>query len=116
MADCVPKDRSISYQDLTAAVLQKTGIDLDVSALRRLVRLAIMNNIFSEPEQGYVAHSRSSLLLAEEHEVANFMSFFTNDMFVSCANAVSAMKKWPECQEPNETVCTTLMRSSVAHT
>lgn len=77
---------------------------VDTHVLRKLVRLAITNNIFCEPQHGFVAHNSSSLLLLEDDELSNFMTYFTHDMFAVCANAVSAMRRWPTCQEPNETV------------
>jgi hypothetical protein len=33
----------------------------------------------------------------------NWVNFWTDDLSISVANFVNAMKKWPNSQEPNET-------------
>lgn len=95
---------SISFKDLAIKVGCVAGVDVAPTDLRRLLRLAIANNIFQEPEPGYVAHNRMSLLLIEDEGLANWVGMFTTDFMPSIAYTVAAMKKWPGSQEPNQTV------------
>ena len=73
--------------------------------LRRIIRHAITNRIFTEPTKGYVAHtSRSRLLIPTENApMSAWVSFMTSDLWVSIARVVDAMKKWPGSGESNET-------------
>lgn len=101
----MPRVGSISFKDLAVRVGRMAGVDVTATNLRRLLRLAIANNIFQEPEPGYVAHNRMSLLLREDEDLANWVGMFTTDFMPSIAYTVAAMKRWPGSQEPNQTVC-----------
>lgn len=101
----MPPTGSISYTDLAAKIEDLTGINVIVSDLKCILRLAMANDLFSEPSPNHVAHSRSSLLLVEDSSVASWVGMFTTDLLRPIVNTVEAMKKWPGSQEPNETVC-----------
>ncbi|CAM1505847.1 Fc.00g114840.m01.CDS01 [Cosmosporella sp. VM-42] len=103
IAEAVPRSGSISFQDLATEVHKSAGIDLAALDLRRLLRLAICNRLFCEPEPGFVAHNRTSLLLLEDENLASWVGMFTVDFGSPIAHTVEAMKKWPASQEPNET-------------
>ncbi|UKZ83049.1 hypothetical protein TrVFT333_010850 [Trichoderma virens FT-333] len=103
IAEAVPLAGSISYGDLAVEIHRLSGTTIIPSDLRRLLRLAIANNIFQEPNIGSVAHNRASLLLLDDAALANWVAFFTMDMMAPIANTVAAMKKWPGSQETNET-------------
>ncbi|PNP55793.1 hypothetical protein THARTR1_04013 [Trichoderma harzianum] len=81
IAEAVPLSGSITYEDLAVEVHRLSGTTVIPSDLRRLLRLAITNNMFHEPK----------------------IAFFTMDMMGPVANTVAAMKKWPGSQETNET-------------
>ena len=70
VASCVPRDRSISYQNLPITVNEITGMQVDSHGLRKLARLAITNSIFCESQHGFVGHNSSSLLLLEDQDYA----------------------------------------------
>lgn len=95
---------SITYEELAVKVHRLSGTTIIPSDLRRILRLAITNNMFHEPKIGSVAHNRTSLLLLDDTALANWAAFFTMDMMGPVANTVAAMKKWPGSQEANETV------------
>ncbi|KAL6699503.1 S-adenosyl-L-methionine-dependent methyltransferase [Trichoderma pleuroticola] len=103
IAEAVPLSGSITYEDLAVEVHRLSGTTVIPSDLRRLLRLAITNNMFHEPKIGSVAHNRTSLLLLDDAALANWAAFFTMDMMGPVANTVAAMKKWPGSQETNET-------------
>jgi hypothetical protein len=97
VAESVPLSGSISYQDLAEKV------DVPMLNLRRLIRHAMTNHIFYEPEKGFVAHTRTSRLLLENPQLNAWVGFMTNDLWLPIANVVNAMKKWPGSGESNET-------------
>ncbi|KAM0259370.1 hypothetical protein ACHAQJ_003402 [Trichoderma viride] len=103
IAQAVPLTGSISYEDLAAKVHVLTGTTILPSDLRRLMRLAIANNMFHEPKIGSVAHNRTSLLLLEDASLASWAAFFTTDLLGPVANTVAAMRMWPGSQEANQT-------------
>ncbi|KAF8850350.1 S-adenosyl-L-methionine-dependent methyltransferase [Acephala macrosclerotiorum] len=95
--EAVPLTGSISYQDLAEKV------DVPMLNLRRLIRHAMTNRIFHEPQKGFVAHTRMSRLLLEDVPLNNWVGFMTNDLWLPIASVVQAMKKWPGSGESNET-------------
>jgi hypothetical protein len=97
VAEAVPLSGSISYQDLAQKV------DVPMLNLRRLIRHAMTNHIFHEPEKGFVAHTRTSRLLVENLQMHAWVGFFSKDVWLPIANVVNAMKKWPGSGESNET-------------
>ena len=104
VAQAVPLEGMISYEDLTAKVVKlNNGLDIPVLNLRRLIRHAITNRIFAEPKKGFVAHTRTSRLILEDAPLNNWVGFMCNDLWLPIANVVSAMKKWPASEEPTQT-------------
>jgi len=84
-------------------VSELNGFDIPTLNLRRLIRHAITNRIFIEPEKGHVAHTRMSRLLLEDAPLSNWVGFMCNDLWLPIANVVGAMKKWPGSEESTET-------------
>lgn len=103
VAEAVPLDGMISYEDLTAKVVQLNNVNMSTLNLRRLIRHAITNNVFVEPQRGFVAHNRTSRLLLEDVPLNNWVGFMSNDLWLPVAHVVKAMKKWPGSEEPTET-------------
>lgn len=97
---------SISYEELAIKVHSLTGTTILPSDLRRLMRLAIANNIFQEPKIGSVTHNRASLLLLEDESLASWTAFYTMDLLAPISQTVAAMKTWPGSQETNQTAST----------
>ncbi|KAK0114545.1 hypothetical protein ONS95_014035 [Cadophora gregata] len=97
IAEFVPTKGDISYEALSEK------INVDVTNLRRLVRHAISNHIFREPRSGFVAHTSSSRLLAEDAQLQAWVGFFSEDLLLLIGNTVDAMDKWPVSQEPRQT-------------
>ncbi|KAL7785870.1 S-adenosyl-L-methionine-dependent methyltransferase [Trichoderma ceciliae] len=103
IAEAVPLIGSISYEDLAAEVHRLTGITIISLDLRRLMRLAIANDIFQELKVGSIAHNRTSLLLLDDTALANWVAFYTTDLLAPVANTIAAMRMWPGSQEANQT-------------
>ncbi|KAL7949491.1 S-adenosyl-L-methionine-dependent methyltransferase [Trichoderma barbatum] len=104
IADAVPLHGTISYEDLTAKVSEmNNGLNISMLDLRRLIRHAMTNRIFTEPEKGFVAHSRTSQLIREDAPLRNWVGFMCNDLWMPVANVIPAMKKWPASEESTET-------------
>jgi hypothetical protein len=104
VAEAVPLEGTITYEDLTAKVNElDSELRIPVLNLRRLIRHAMTNRIFCEPTKGHVAHTRASRLLLEDAPLNNWVGFLGSDLFIPIASTVTAMKKWPGSEEPNET-------------
>lgn len=102
--EAVPLEGMISYEDLTAKVVElNNGLDIPVLNLRRLLRHAMTNRLFVEPQKGFIAHNRTSRILLEDEKMNSWVGFMTRDLFKPLANVVDAMKKWPGSEEPTET-------------
>jgi hypothetical protein len=97
IAQAVPIEGDISYVELA----KKTNVD--PINLRRLIRHAMTNFIFWEPCSGYVAHTSSSRLLAENPQLQAWVGFFSEDLLRPVTNTVDAMDRWPNSQEPRNT-------------
>lgn len=109
IAEAVPLIGAISYEELAIKIYDLTGTTVLPSDLRRLMRLAIANNIFHEPKIGLIAHNRASLLLLEDESLANWTAFYTMDLLAPISQTVAAMKMWPGSQETNQTARTKLI-------
>ncbi|KAI9744020.1 MAG: hypothetical protein M1818_002754 [Claussenomyces sp. TS43310] len=93
----VPLDAPTSYKDLAA----RAGVD--ESQLRRLVRHAMLNRIFHEPEKDIVAHSPASRLLATDPQLHGWVALMTDSFWPATAHAVEALERWPGSTSPQET-------------
>lgn len=104
IAQAVPSTGSISYEQAATQIHALSGYEIAVSELRRLLRLAVANNLFCEPQVGHVAHNCSSRVLLKDEALASWIGMFTEDLFLPIGNTVAAMRKWPGSEEPTETV------------
>jgi hypothetical protein len=77
---------------------------LDVLDARRLLRMAMAERIFFEPEEGIVAHTAASQALAQDSLLAAWLDLVTRELLPSTLKLVDAMIKFPGSQEPNQTV------------
>ena len=77
---------------------------LDESIVRRLLRYAMIQNIFKEPRKGFVAHTAASRLLAENAEIHDWVSVNSDELWQAASQTINALVKYPGSQEPNQTV------------
>jgi hypothetical protein len=104
IAEAVPRVGCISYDHLSREIQRVSGFNVPAAELRRLLRLAMANSIFCEPEPLHVAHNRTSLVMLEDESLASWVGFYTVDILLPVGNTVPAMQKWPGSQDPTETV------------
>ncbi|KAI3325057.1 S-adenosyl-L-methionine-dependent methyltransferase [Xylariaceae sp. AK1471] len=97
IAHSFPVGREASFAEIAAA----TGLPEDV--VRRLIRHAIIKDIFQEPRPGIIAHNAVSRLLAEDQVTHDWVAASTDDLWQAAAQTCNALEKWPGSEEPNET-------------
>ncbi|OAA46971.1 O-methyltransferase, family 2 [Metarhizium rileyi] len=90
IAKLVPFEKPISLPDLQA----KTT--LDSINLARVVRHAMTNYIFCEPEPGMIAHTAASRKLAEDSALQDWVGFNSEDIFPSAAKVLQSLQEHPE--------------------
>ncbi|KAI9656247.1 MAG: hypothetical protein M1821_004910 [Bathelium mastoideum] len=96
----VPLDSTITLSDLSTA----TG--LSPTILARIMRYAITNAIFTEPEPNVFAHSATSATLSKNQplsDLAGFISRFVGSIVTSTADALYAQVNVTNGQLPPET-------------
>ncbi|PVH96057.1 S-adenosyl-L-methionine-dependent methyltransferase [Periconia macrospinosa] len=77
--------------------------NLDEDDTRRMLRLAMTNRIFREPEPGVVAHSAASHVLATNPFVAAWAGVATKENWPAFQRTTEALTKWPGSQDPLKT-------------
>ncbi|KAG5984383.1 Alpha-1,3-mannosyltransferase cmt1 [Claviceps pusilla] len=90
IAKSVPIEHPISLSEL------QTKTTLDSTNLARVLRHAMTNNIFCEPKPGLIAHTAASRLLADDHDLQDWVGFNSEDIFPAAANVLNALKTHPE--------------------
>ena len=76
---------------------------LEESVVRRILRHAIVKNIFYEPRKGIVAHNAVSRLLAEDSQIHDWVGASTDELWQGAAQTVNALARYPCSQEPSQT-------------
>ena len=93
----VPKEGDISFEDLA----EKTKLSL--GPLRRILRLVITQNLFQEPRIGYVAHTVTSAILADDKKAQDYVGHDVEFSYHINAKLVEAVEKWGDDGEQNHT-------------
>ncbi|KAI1098865.1 putative O-methyltransferase [Jackrogersella minutella] len=97
LAHKVPLDGEITFDDLAATV------GIDSAAICRILRFGIAFRVFREPRPGVVAHSAASRQIADDPNIADWVSANVNEMWPAAEKVVDALAKWPLAEEPNQT-------------
>lgn len=97
VADAVPLDGKIAFKSLAE------NVGVDERRLKTIVRHAMTNNIFCEPEAGYVAHTADSSLLVKQKGVRDWVGYTSEETFPASTKLVEATKKWGASGSPVET-------------
>lgn len=90
LASLVPLDRPIPLADLAKLT------PLDPVNLARVLRAAMTNHIFCEPEPNLIAHTAASRLLATDAELAAWVGFNGEDILPSAAHVLPQLRAHPE--------------------
>ena len=97
IASCINTDEEVSFEEIARRCA------LDVSDVRRLLRMATANYIFCEPRKGVIVHSAISKLLSQDPLVHQWVGLVCDEMWPSGSRTIDAMMKWPRSQEPQHT-------------
>ncbi|CAG8953114.1 hypothetical protein HYFRA_00003311 [Hymenoscyphus fraxineus] len=92
-----PVGQEISFSEVAA----KCGVDAD--DMCRILRHAVTNHIFTEPREGFIAHTAVSKALAEVPMLHEWVTMACEDMWPPTTRLVDAMNKWPGSGEPRQT-------------
>lgn len=98
IASSFPVHEEVSFTAISDAC------GLSVPVLRRILRHAMTKYIFKEPRKGIVAHTAASRLLAEDEQIRDWIGASTGELWQAAAQTVNALVKYPDSQEPNQTV------------
>ncbi|PCH05686.1 O-methyltransferase, family 2 [Penicillium occitanis (nom. inval.)] len=96
IAEAVPLDRPISYAQLA----KERSVDEDL--LKRILRHAMTNRIFYEPESGLVAHTCVSALLVRSKSLNDWIGYTLEETYPSSAKLVEVHEKHGNSQKPSE--------------
>ncbi|KAL3472043.1 S-adenosyl-L-methionine-dependent methyltransferase [Aspergillus californicus] len=97
IAAAIPLDRAVSYTDVAAT----TGVNED--HLKRMLRHAMTNRLFREPETGLVAHTAASSLLVRSTALNDWVGYTTEETYPSSAKLVEAHERYGDSRSPTET-------------
>ncbi|OTA67154.1 putative O-methyltransferase [Hypoxylon sp. EC38] len=97
IAKRVPVDGEMTFEDLA------NRICVDASVVRRILKFSIACRIFQEPRPGVIAHSAASRQIAEDPDIADWVSVNVNELWPSALNTIEALSKWKRADEPNQT-------------
>lgn len=85
----IPLEGARSYEDLAWATM------LPVKTLRRILRHAMSQRVFYEPQPGHVAHTHASRLLAENANVRDYFGTICQEVWPAATRLVDAVETWP---------------------
>lgn len=98
VAEAVPLVGSISFSQVAATTKTSEG------HLRRILRFAMLNRLFREPEPGMVAHTPSSRLLVTSEQVKAWVGYRTEETAPAAFKVAEAHERWgPNAQEREQT-------------
>lgn len=98
LAHKVPVNGAITFTDLAG------GVGINEVALRCILRLGIAHRIFQEPKPGVISHSAASRQIADDPRLASWVGSNVDDMWPAAERVVDALVRWPQLDEPNQTV------------
>ncbi|PVH96578.1 S-adenosyl-L-methionine-dependent methyltransferase [Periconia macrospinosa] len=76
--------------------------NLDVDDTKRMLRLAMTEHLFTEPENGIVMHTAASYELARNHLLSAWVGITTQENWSPMLRITEAMGKYPGSEEPLE--------------
>jgi hypothetical protein len=95
--DLVPVGETRTYTEIANATGQP------VNVVRRILRHAMAQRIFCEPQRNTVAHTQVSRLLTENTKVRDYYGTICEIVWPAMVRTVDAMEKWPGSRDPRET-------------
>lgn len=95
----------MSFSDIAV----ECGVDED--SMRRILRHAITNHLFTEPTEGHVAHTSISKALAQVPMLHEWVTVSCEEIWPPTTRLTDALVKWPASMEPDETAYNLASRS-----
>ena len=92
----VPLESEISYADIASKV------KLPENRVRRFIRQAMTNHIFTESRPGFVTHTATSAIPVKLPALRAFIGHNTEDGGPASVKVIEAMEKWGASEEPAE--------------
>ena len=98
IASTVPVEGEATFAEIAEAC----GLsELDA---KRIVRHAVVKDLFIEPRPGFIAHNAVSRLLRDNAVLNDWVGASSDELWQAAAQTVNAMVKFPNSEEPTETV------------
>ncbi|KAF2102109.1 O-methyltransferase [Rhizodiscina lignyota] len=94
--DVIPVNETRTYEQLSATTKQP------VRTLRRILRHAMTQHIFYEPQSGVVAHTQVSRLLTENSKIRDYYGTVCQEVWPAATRTVDALEKWPGSTQREE--------------
>lgn len=95
IAEAVPLDCAISYSQLAK------DRSVDEELLKRILRHAMTNRIFHEPESGMVAHTSVSALLVRSKSLNDWVGYTLEETYPASTKLVDVHEKHGNSQDPS---------------
>ncbi|KAL8641121.1 MAG: hypothetical protein Q9226_008671 [Calogaya cf. arnoldii] len=89
-------DETLPFETLSA----RSG--LNFIDLRRILRYAMTNFVFREPQSGFVAHTSLSIALAQDTRLRNFVGIACEERFPASARTVDALELYGHPKSQNQ--------------
>lgn len=89
--DIVPVDETRTYDQIAV----QTEPRIPTKTVRRILRHAITQRIFCEPQPGIVAHTSVSRLIAEDVTIRDYYGLKCQDVWPAATRVVDALSRWP---------------------
>jgi hypothetical protein len=98
IAESVFPGEEIAFEDIAVA----RGLNL--SDTKRFLRLAMTYHVFTEPRNGFVAHTASSKVLLENQLASSWLGYTVDNIWPALPRVLEASEKWPNSEEPTQSV------------
>lgn len=93
----IPLDATVSYEELAITS------NVPESLLKGIARMAMTNNILTEPATGHVAHTANSAMFLKFPNTRDWASYMFTASIPTAAAMVTATEKWPGSVKKTET-------------
>ncbi|KAK4215756.1 S-adenosyl-L-methionine-dependent methyltransferase [Rhypophila decipiens] len=101
LANAIPLtgNSQVTFSHLAAS----TSPSIPEKQIRKIIRHAVAQRVFTEPYPGVVSHSAASALLATDPDLAGWIHWLVSDCWPAAYRALDAMARWPDSEEPHHT-------------
>ncbi|KAM0246392.1 hypothetical protein ACHAQJ_010228 [Trichoderma viride] len=90
-------EKGLSYDELAESA------NVPINELKRMIRMAIANSIFSEQSREWVEHTAFSRAFTQNENLKHGIPFFCDVVMPAAAKMTDATIRWPDSEESDET-------------